>query len=434
MKKIFANLFLLLGGKAAAGLISLVYLFMATHLLGAAQFGVLILVHAYATLIGSIIAFSGWHGIVRYGTIARQEADHGRFLRLVRFMTLVETGCGVIAILIAALLVPVAASHLGWPPDVSRFAVPYSLAILATVRSTPQGILQIAGRFDLISAHNLINPVVRLAGCVLIWAFGGGLMAFLAVWLAASLAEWLGMWLFGLFVLGRLNLNQPLVGPLAGTVRENAGLLPFIVTTNIDLTLGELAPKLAPLTVGWMLGPAATGIFSLAQRASNLLQQPATLLGQASYAVLAKDFAAGRYQIFRRMVWRSGFAALAIACPIVLALGFFSDRVLVLLGGHSFVGGGLLLVLMAAGRALSLLSVSLSSGLIAAGRQYRSIIANSIGSLGMYPLLPLMILAGGLSGAGWHALAQSAVTVAILAWLFSRMPNAEPAIVERGLT
>jgi O-antigen/teichoic acid export membrane protein len=428
MKKIFSNLVLLLGGKAAAGLISLAYLFMATHLLGASQFGILILVHAYATLIGSVIAFSGWHGIVRYGTIAHQDSDHGRLVRLVRFMTLVETGCGIIAILIAALLVPVAGSHLHWPPEVVRLAVPYTLAILATVRSTPQGILQIAGRFDLISAHNLINPTVRLTGCVLIWALGGGLIAFLVVWLAASLAEWLGMWLFGLFVLGRLDLNEPLVGPLAGTVRENAGLLPFIVTTNVDLTLSELAPKLAPLAVGWMLGPAATGIFSLAQRASNLLQQPATLLGQASYAVLARNFAAGHYQQFRKMVWKSGLVATLIACPIVITLGFFSDRVLFLLGGHSFVGGGLLLFLMAAGRGLSLFSVSLSSGLLAAGRQYRSIIANLIGSLGMFPLLPLMILLVGLSGAGWHALAQSAVTLGLLAWLFLTTPNPDPAV------
>ena len=90
--RIFANLGLLLGGKAGAGLMSLVYLVIAARSLGAADYGTLVLVHAYATLLGGVIAFSGWHGVVRYGNIAYEAGDHHRLLRLTRFMALVEIG------------------------------------------------------------------------------------------------------------------------------------------------------------------------------------------------------------------------------------------------------------------------------------------------------------------------------------------------------
>ncbi|MBK5265476.1 MAG: lipopolysaccharide biosynthesis protein, partial [Alphaproteobacteria bacterium] len=67
VRQIFGNLFALLSGKAAAGVISLGYLVIAARMLGVTEYGVLNLIHGYVTLVGGIIAFSGWHGLVRYG-------------------------------------------------------------------------------------------------------------------------------------------------------------------------------------------------------------------------------------------------------------------------------------------------------------------------------------------------------------------------------
>jgi O-antigen/teichoic acid export membrane protein len=417
-RRIFANLGLLLSGKAGAGVMSLGYLVIAARTLGADDYGVLILVHAYVTLLGGIVAFSGWHGLVRYGSAALEAGEHGRLLRIVRFMTLVEIGFGVLAMLIAAALVPVVGPHMGWPPDAMRFAVPYSLAILATVRSTPQGILQIAGRVDLIGAHQLVSPGVRLIGCLAVWWAGGGLLAFLVVWLLAALAEWAAMWILGLWALRSMRLSEPLIGGVAGTLAENAGLLRFVATTNVDLTLGELAPKLSPLTVGWMLGPAAAGLYALAQRASVVLQQPALMLGQASYAVMAKLLAEHNLAGFRRSVWVSTAIAMLIALPVVVLIGIFASDILALLGGKSFGDGATLLVLLAIARAVALGSPALSSALIALGFPSRSIAVNLFANLLIYPLLPLMVLMFGLDGAGWHALLQSAVATVALALFF----------------
>ncbi len=151
LHRVFSNLGLLLSGKAGAGLLSLVYLAIVARTLGASDYGVLILVHAYVTLVGGVVAFSGWHGLVRFGSIALEKGDHERLLKVGRFLTLVEIGFGIAAILAAILLVPVVGPHMDWPPDAMRFAADYSLATLANVRSTPLGLLQLAGRFDLIA-------------------------------------------------------------------------------------------------------------------------------------------------------------------------------------------------------------------------------------------------------------------------------------------
>ena len=106
LRRIFANLGLLLGGKAGAGILSLVYLVIVARCLGAHDYGVLILLHAYVTLVGGVIAFSGWHGLVRYGAAAIEAGDHRRLMHITRFLALIELVCGAVAIIAAAAPAP----------------------------------------------------------------------------------------------------------------------------------------------------------------------------------------------------------------------------------------------------------------------------------------------------------------------------------------
>jgi len=418
VKRVFGNLGLLLSGKAGAGLISLVYLVIVARTLGASDYGVLILIHAYVTLIGGIVAFSGWHGLVRFGTIALETGDHERLLKVGRFLSLVEGAFGLAAIVVAIILVPIVGPHMDWPPDAMRFATVYSLATLANVRSTPLGLLQLAGRFDLIAAHHLVMPIVRLVGSVLVWWLGGGLLGFLTVWLVAAIAEWAGMWALGLWVLHRMRLDARLFGSVRGAIAENDGLLPFITTTNVDITLRELAPRLIPLAIGWVLSPAATGLFSLAQRASTVLEQPALLLGQASYVVIAKLVAARDQARISRVVWQSAGTALLLSLPVLVVLAFFSTPLLGLVGGKSFRGGATLLLLLAVARVIAISAPPFTSALIAMGFPSRSIMVNLLANLLLLPLLPLFLLRLGVNGAGWHAILQSAIATLALAWWF----------------
>ena len=420
VRRVIGNLLHLLGGKAAAGLISLLYLVIVTHSLGARDYGVLILVNGYAVLLGSIVAFSGFHGVVRYGAQALEERDFAGMARIVRFMTVIELGFGLIAMLVAAALVPLVGPRLGWSADTIEIALPYSLAVLATVRATPQGILQIAQRFDLIGFHQVISPLIRLLGAALVWHFHGGLTGFIAVWLIASVLEGVAMWILGYYAWRRIAAGQRLIGPWRGVLRERGGFGRFILVTNFDITLRELAPNLAPLTVGWLLGPAAAGILALAQRASSLLQQPAVLLSQASYAVLADLVAKRQFAILRHTVWHSAMLAGAIALPIVGILALLGGKLLILLGGKSFVGGTMLLILVALGRLAGLASTPLAAGLTALGLPQRSMGVALFTNLALFPLLPLLLWWIGVNGAGWHALIQSMLALLILAQFFRR--------------
>lgn len=411
----------LLSGKAAAGVISLGSIAIAARMLGVQQYGILNLVHGFAMLMSGTIAFSGFHGMVRYGADALSRGAHSQFRNLIFLLSIIEFGMAALAIVIAMLLVPWIGTKLGWSEQALQFGPIYSFAILATVRATPQGLLQLAERFDLIGLHPLIMPSIRLAGAIVIYFNDGGLMAFLWVWLLAAVAEGLSMWVLcwiGARHLGKDAEERP---TLKRARKDNPGIARFIAITNLDLTLRDIAPKATPLVVGWMLGPAAAGLFALAQRASAILIQPAQMLGEAVYPVVTKLIISGDRRAAGIAVQTSALVATGAALFAAIVLSFFASDILVLLGGASFVGGATMLTLVLFGRAITAGMPTLSSALTARGQPWISARANLASNLGLLPLLPLLIWWRDLNGAGLHGVAQGLVLVGLLIWSYRRV-------------
>lgn len=422
--RVYANLAKIMTGKAAAGLISLVYMMVAVRALGARDYGILILVHGYTVTVGGIIEFPGWQAVVRYGAQAVAGGDGDRMVRLLRLASLVELSCGMLAVAVAALLAPIIGVRLGWTPEAISFATPYSFAVLATIRSAPAGLLQLHGRFDLLGYHNLVSPSIRLLGALAAWLSGAGLIGFLVAWLVAALAEWASMWLLGWFVARRTLPRMRLLGSARGAVQENPGITRFMIAANADVTLSELSHRVAPLIVGWIMGPVAAALYSVGQRGAVVIAQPSGNLGQAAYAELARLLAtgAGGDQI-RHVAIRTAAIAIAAALPIVILVAVFGTAIATLIGGKAFAEAGIVMLWLVSGRTILLAAPVASAALVAMGRPGLSMRANMACSLLLLPLLPVLMHQFGLSGAGAHAVLTSvaiATMLSIFAWNQSR--------------
>lgn len=422
--RVYANLAKIMGGKAVAGLLSLVYMIVAVRALGARDYGILILVHGYTVTVGGIIEFPAWQAVVRYGAQAIAGGDRDRMVRLLRLSSVVELSCGALAVLVAALLAPIIGVRLGWSPEAIAFSAPYSLAVLATIRSAPAGLLQLQGRFDLLGYHNLVSPSIRLVGALLAFVTGAGLIGFLIAWLAAALGEWASMWLMGWLVARRTLPGMRLLGSARGAVGENPGIGRFMLAANADVTFSELSQRVAPLIVGWIMGPAAAGLYAVGQRGATVIAQPSGNLGQATYAELARLLATGgRGHQVRQVSLRTAAIAIAAAIPFVILIGAFGKRLAVLIGGKTFAEAGVVMFWLVLARAILLVAPVASAALVAMGRPGLSVKANMVCSLLLLPLLPVLMHLYGLPGAGVHALLTSlaiAIMLSIFAWDQSR--------------
>ncbi len=420
VRSIFTNLAKLMGGKLAAGVISLIYMAIAARMLGVAGYGALNLVHGYAVFIGGLVAFSGFHGVVSYGAAHLRDGTMPRLRQLVIAMTLIELAMAALAWLVFIAAFNWAMLGMDLPPQIDAFRYIYAFAILATVRATPHGLLQLADRFDLISVHQAIMPLVRLIGVLIVWAGGGGLTAFVWVWLAGAVAEGLSMWLLAGWVWrGRITGDDSRFGWQA-LRDQNPGLLRFIATTNVDLTMREFAPKAMPLIIGWVAGPAATGLFVLAHRISAVFYQPAQMLGQAGYSIIARLITGKDWGATRSAVWRSAGMATAASLAVAAVMSLFAAPLLKLVGGAGFAAGASLLIIIAFARALAAGGPTYSAALTALGKPGQSVTANTASNLLTLPLLPPMLGWLSIEGAGWHVMLQSLILMAILHWGFAR--------------
>lgn len=416
VRRIFGNLGWLLGGKAAAGLISLAYMVIAARVLGPRDYGVLVLVHAYVLTVDGIINFPGWQAVVRYGVLPREQGRWRDLVRLLRFTASIELVVGALAVLVTAGLAPFIGARLGWTPVALALAVPYSLAALANVRSTPGGYLQLVRRFDLLGWHNAVSPLVRLAGAVLAWMMGFGLWGFLVTWLLAALAECLSMWALGFYVARRELPGEKLIGPVGDMRRELPGLGRFMLAANADATFSQIAPQIAPLVVGWVLGPEAAGLYAIAHRATVVISQPAQILGQAAYSEFAKlvSGSGASERLGRALAHSAGIATLA-AIPVVLGLAFFSKQLAMLLGGSAFAAAGAVMLWLGPARMIQVVSPIASAALVAIGRPGLSIFTNFAVLMVALPFLPWLLRGWGLPGAGAYAMAQALLgTLAIV--------------------
>jgi O-antigen/teichoic acid export membrane protein len=421
VRRIYGNLGKLMGGKAIAGLISLAYMIISMRALGVRDYGILILVHSYTITVGGIIEFPGWQTVIRYGAQSLEAGNRARLVRLMRLTAVIELAMGVVAVAAAALLAPLIGPRLGWSPTALQFAGAYSFAVLATIRSTAAGYLQLNGRFDLLGIHNLIAPTVRLVGALIAVAVGAGLKGFLCAWLVAALLEWAAMWGLALFVARRNLAGVKLIGSPRGAVAENPGIRRFMLAANADATLSDLAPRIAPLAVGWILGPVAAGVYAVAQRATAVIAQPAGNLGPASYAELARLVAAGgQGSEIRQTLVKSVLIALMAAMPYLLLVAFFGHSLARLMGGKHFSAAGDIMVWLVAARTILLVGPPASAALVALGRPGLSVAANLACSLVSLPLLPLLMMWLGLQGAGVHALLQSSAAAVLLGGLVWR--------------
>lgn len=418
MGRIYKGLGLVLGGKAGAGILSLIYLIIGARALGPHDYGILMLVHGYVTAVCGIVEFPAGLAIVRYGAQALEEDTPHRLSRLFRFGTKVELSAGLVAIVVAMIFAPLVGPHLGWPPETVAFAIPYSFAVLGSVRATPAGYLQLINRFDLIGLHNMVQPAVRLVGALFALFFGWGLKGFLIVWLIAALAEFVVLWGMGLYQAYQ-RLGQSLFRPDSGSAKvDNPGIWRFLLASNADTTLSELTGRVAPLVIGWVLGPAMAGLFSVAQRATVIIAQPAQILGSTTYAEIARMSAAGvDGKTLRKTLRNVIFYALAAAAPIVLIVALFPTPIVTLLAGSAYAAAGSVMVVLIVARAIAIVGPPCSAALSALGYPAQSMMANLFASLVFLPILPWLLQQWGLVGAGIQAVGQALMASILLAAL-----------------
>lgn len=409
--------------------VSVAYLAIAARALGPENFGAFALILTYAQLLANLVQFQSWKGIVRYGALHMAAQRSDRLERLFGFAATLDFGSAITGALIAVAGVPLIAPLFGWSQQDQLTVAIFAAVLLLTTGSTPSGILRLADRFDLTAYAEAVGPLTRLAGAIVAWATGGGVVGFLVVWLAAAAAQGFAKWAAAVVVNGaRLAIGR---SAFQTAVAENDRIWRFMLQTNASNSVSLFWIQLGTLTVGAFAGAAEAGAFRLARKLSEGIVRPIEPIALAVYPELARLVADDDHSQLRKVVTRITIISSALALLLVLVTGFAGELILRIIAGKEFEFAYMFLFLLSIATAIELAGFAFEPVHNAHGRSW-TILRSKLIAAGVYGLLMVVLLPRiGAQGAAIAAIICSLLIFLQLAYSTARLLRQNGRRIER---
>ncbi|WP_161958745.1 lipopolysaccharide biosynthesis protein [Ferruginivarius sediminum] len=406
--KPFRSAGVLLIGRSAQGVLSLVAVALAARALGAVDFGTLTLLHSFVLMVGEMVRFQSWQPVLRYGAPAMEAGDTPRLQRILRFGLMLDVISACIGAGIVLLAMAPMAGLLGIPVELHDAARWYGLSVVFfMLNSAANGALRLCDRFDLLSAQSAIAPLIRVIGSAALLFLGGGLVAFLAVWFVASMVGRLYLPLAAWHEMRRRGLSDGFWRSMRGSWRPEPGIWGFSLGTNLSTSLGTAQQHLGVLAVGWVLGPAAAGLFRVARQFANVLSKPTQkLLVPSIYPELARLTAKGKTGARRKMVVRTALLSGGISALVFAALAVFGETLIALVVGPEFTEAYTAMLWLAFAGMLGVWLFPVGPLLISTGWVRLVVTVRLVAMIGYLVALYFAMSWYGLAGAGMATLAH----------------------------
>ncbi|RLM54029.1 flippase [Halobellus sp. Atlit-31R] len=376
--------------SAANGVLMIV---LARYLLSPDQFGLL---HYALSIIGAV-AILGALGVpsaaARYVTEFAETAPE-RVRYVVRFslatVAVLSVGIGSVV----ALGSPLIATQLDEPALAPFLLLGFGYVILKAFYTTFSRLFQAVNRVEWSARMKSISGVTRLGGAVALVVVGfdavGALAGYLIGFAAATAV--------GAVVFYRLSYTS---FPASDALPD--GLRRRIVEYSIPLTATRganiLYKRIDTILVGFFVGPAAVGYYTIAKQVSEFGSIPATSLGYTISPTVGEQYAGEEVGRARRVYETSLRHVLLLYVPGMVGLVLVARPVVVQLFGAEYVEASIVLQVMAGFMLVNAVNKVTSDGLDFLGRARSRAIAKVGTSIANFLLNLALIPAIGVVGA-----------------------------------
>lgn len=409
MRRVLANLGLLVGGKSVSGLLGLGYLALTVRTLGVETFGVLVIIHTVVEITQALVKFQSWQPILRYGTAALQDGRLHDLRRLVLFCLRLDVSSAVAGTMAAAATFWLVGTQLGIPSDAIPAATLYSGSLLFMITSTPVGVLRLFDRFKLVVLEDNVEALVRLLGGAVLYLSGGGLVDFLTLWAASAVAgaltsvglSWREARRRGLSLFVAAADTRPLSAGFDGIWR-------FVFSTNANSSLALLTNQLATLTVGILIGPSQAALFRIARQVAEAAARPVKLMTAAVYPEFARFVSGNHLEALGAFLGRALRLSVGGAALCALVLYLAGPWILVLIGGAPMAAADDAMLLLGVAALIGVGTFALEPALISIGEAPLALGIRVAAAVLYLPSLVVLVPLAGLEGAGIAAVVAAA--------------------------
>ena len=409
-QRVFKNFGVVLRGRGIAAVFNMFALALMANTLPPAKFGLVVLLHTYVLAIRGLLNFRTFEAVVKYGVPLHASKDHDRFRKLLRITSSVDVASAIVATLLGVGAASLTGSFLHWDEQMVFIAALYSLTMLSTATGTPNGILRVYDRFDILGAWYTISPAIRFFGVLIAWFFDAKMLVFVGIWATAFIFENIWIFLRGHREIHRHTSESIWRGFRFRELRETTPDFRHFLGVIYWQTNVDMLPKhLAVLIAGNLLGSAGAGMFRLANDFSTVLSKPGLMLREVLFPDLSRmlhNKEAGFHQLGIRAVQIAGAVGL-----LLVVLSIFLGAPILGLIGEDYTPAAPLLTLMLLAASFELAGSPLRAAAYAwgdAGKVLRIYALSSIIYLGLFYVFTQPL---GLVGPGIAASIAGALTL-----------------------
>ena len=313
-QRVFKNFGVVLRGRGIAAAFNVVALALMANALSPVDFGLVVLLHTYVLAIRGFLNFRTFEAIVKYGVPLHASGDNDGLRKLLRITTSIDVMASIVATLLGVAAASITGKFLHWDAQMVTTAAIYSLTLLTTATGTPNGVLRLYDRFDVLGIWYTISPGIRFFGVVFAWFFDAKMLIFVGVWAAAFVFENIWIYLRGHREVHKHMSESIWRGFHSRELRETSPEFRHFMGVIYWQTNVDLLPKhLAVLLAGSLLGPAGAGMFRLANDFSTVLSKPGLMLREVLFPDLSRmlhNKEAGFHELGYRAVRIAGASGL----------------------------------------------------------------------------------------------------------------------------
>lgn len=331
--KLFKNVSTIVVGQGGASLFNMMTTFLVIGMMGAGEYGILVIGQTYMQLIDLLVNFQSWQGVIKYGSKSIVEEDDSELAAIIKSAFCVDAVSALAGAALSLSLVNAVGSLMGYDPSIILVCVLFSLEIVFHIEGTPVGILRLFDKFNYVAIHAVILAFVKLAACAisLFW-FGGGIVTVALAYIATDIVKYISLFVVALLVLQKkLGVRTVISSNLRKLPR---GFISFTVWTNLAEAC-DAPIQYFDIFFLSLLSTEVVGVFKFFKQilsVTGLLSRPVqqAIMPQLS-ELIAKGDGVGAYRAvvkIRKAVFKLFLPIVLILSPLVpAALGYFMDSV-----------------------------------------------------------------------------------------------------------
>jgi len=334
-RRFLHNAGLIVGSRVVFGLLNLGTNVIILRAYGAADLGMVMLLIAYVRVFAEVAKFESWQAVLRFGVIAQERGEENNLRRLIGLALSIDVITMFLAIVAAVLLIPQAAVWFGWNAQVTEFAPWFMILIIFLTNATPNGVMRLFERVEILALQHGLNAVIRLVAVLIAIMLGGTVVHLAMAWFAGFVISGAMTMAVCAYELIKRDLRPKFSLNLRKTGALFPGIWHFLVMSNL-IGIGPLAVNhLTTLFVGAQLGSAQAAVLQLARQLSTGISGPTRLLGPLLLPDFSRLSGRGDWAGLRTLVVQQikvaaifvvvGGGILFAVLPIVVELAFGAD-------------------------------------------------------------------------------------------------------------